>query len=154
MPTDPEHQWHEPAENFRYPPDAAGFLKSVFGTRLDDDDIQWLAGLLARLSVLGLAEALELPPPQGDYRRAALRCAKVLAAIDSVMSQSKDHARSWAEVSSALCLPSSQQLHLTQERIGQQFGVSRSAIRKSVGKLIRLAELPVHQHGYNGRQVN
>jgi hypothetical protein len=104
------------------------------------------------------------PVPITEYRRAALKCIKVLLAVDAIMSGAAIQYRStrsrgarrvfqrhWKEISMALGLPSSYML--TEKIVADQYSLSKMAISKSISKFIRLAEIKPREKGYNGYQL-
>jgi len=90
-------------------------------------------------------------PAQSDYRVAAERLLRVFHAIDEIMIHSHYPHRDWKQISLALNLPSCRYLRLTQAQIGQQFGVSKMCISKSIRKLMRLAQLKPNGRRFNGQ---
>jgi hypothetical protein len=155
MPADPESVWnYGPITDFEYPADVEGSLRMFFanaGTQISDSDVKWLADLLRRFWSSEAFDEIfaEGPIHENDYRRACLQALKVLVAIDRTMTEARDPLRAWKQVSLALNLPSCRYLHLTEAGIGKQYGKTKMAISKSITRFLRLAELPVHQRGYN-----
>jgi hypothetical protein len=81
------------------------------------------------------------PLARTDYRIAARRCLRVLLAIDSKMSQSRDPKRTWKEISISLGLPSACFSQITETALARSVGLSKMAISKQVTKFCKLAEL-------------
>jgi hypothetical protein len=153
---DPAHKWGpEPIVEFSFPTDpACDRVTDYFSERLKETisplDALYFGWLFNDFVTWDATEAHRNPP--NEYRIAASKLAKILAAIDDIMTHSSEPLRDWQQISLALCLPSSHEGKLTEEKIGEKFGVCKMAVSKSIKKLLRLAELPARGHGYNGRQ--
>jgi hypothetical protein len=65
-----------------------------------------------------------LPDHHTEYRDAALECMKILRSVDVFMSRAGDP-----------------RLGLAEREIARQLGVTEQALRRSVGKFVRLANL-------------
>jgi hypothetical protein len=148
--------WKQPATEFALPPiSVRDVLKAIYDLRdsdFTDESLIWLSHLLDRILRFedgALLEAyLDRVPNKTDYRSAAERLARVLFAVDAVMTEKGPATREWQQISLALGLPSSRRL--TEAAVGRRFGVCTMAVSKSITKLLRLAELKPNGRGYNG----
>jgi hypothetical protein len=80
-----------------------------------------------------------LPDHQTAYRDAALECMKILRSVDAFMSRATDPRLAWTTVSIAIGLSSTN--GLAECEIARQLGVTEQALRRSVGKFTRLANI-------------
>lgn len=115
-------------------PDIPAYLDGILNGEFSADQ----RVLIARLMADYLADYY--PLARNDYRIAARRLFKFLAVIDKRMSESSNPNRAWREISLALGLPSARYSRLTMTKIGQDEGLSKMAISKSVTRLIHKAE--------------
>src|SRR5262245_58309047 len=146
------NDWCELTSDFQLPcEELVNILQEIFslrGNQVDVSDLEWLAELLIEIFHFGDGEIFAVynarRPTETEYRLAAKRCLRVLAAIDQVMS-SQGPNRYWEEISVALQLPSSRAQQLTRSQIGRQFKLTKMCISKSVKKFLRLAELKPHR---------
>src|SRR5438105_1443006 len=80
-----------------------------------------------------------LPDHSSSYRDAALECMKILRSVDVFISRARDSRLAWTAVSSAIGLTSTN--GLAEREIARQLGVTEQALRRSVGKFVRSADL-------------
>jgi hypothetical protein len=80
-----------------------------------------------------------LPDHHTEYRDAALECMKILRSVDVFMSRAGDPRLAWVAVSCTIGLTSTN--GLAEREIARQLGVTEQALRRSVGKFVRLANL-------------